>query len=74
MLDLFLRHTFKFGLGGESIGDRLGLDFVDGDSAAVIGNLDDDVAAFVIGVECDRPGLGFAGCLAFGRRLDAMVA
>ena len=67
---------------GENIADLggllLGLDAyhlsLDGEPAPVIADLDDDVAAFMIGVQRDAPGLRLAGGAALLRRLQPMVA
>ena len=47
LLDLLLGHGREFGLGGQPGGERLLLDLVDVEAAAVVGDLDDDMAAFV---------------------------
>ena len=57
----------------EALRDRLGLDAVGVETAAVVGDLDDDVAAFVIGGQPDVAVLGFAGGAPLGRRLEAVI-
>ena len=55
-LQLCVAHAGEFGLGGQSVGQHLGANPVHRQAAAIIGNLDDDVAAFVIRVQCDVAG------------------
>ena len=52
--DLRVGHPLDLGLGREPALDRLGLDRVEVEAAAVVGDLDGDVAALVIGGEADR--------------------
>ena len=48
-VDLRFRHLLQIGLGDEAVRDRLGLDALGIQPAAVVGDADDDVAAFMIG-------------------------
>ena len=59
--------------GDEPLRDRLGPDPRDVEAAAVVGDLDDDVAALVIGREADAASLRLAGGEPLARRLDAVV-
>ena len=52
----------------------LGADLVHRQAAAVVGDLDDDVAALVEGVQRDAAGLRLARGAALGRRLQPVVA
>ena len=54
-------------------GDRLGLDPLGVEAAAVVGDADDDVAAFVIGGQADGALLRLAAGRALGRRLQPVV-
>ena len=54
-------------------GDRLGLDLLGVEAAAVVGDLDDDVAALVIGGEPDGALLGLAERAPLVRRLQAVI-
>ena len=60
-VDLRFRHLLDLGFGRQALGDRLGLDPLGVEAAAVVGDLDDDVAAFVIGRQPDAAVLGLAG-------------
>ena len=51
--DLRIGHFVELGLAGKTLFDRLGADAVDIEAAAVVGDLDDDVAALVAGGEPD---------------------
>ena len=70
-LDLRLAHAGQFGLGRQAVRQHLGADLVDRQAAAVVGDLDDDVAAFVERVQRDVAGLRLAGGAAFGRAFPA---
>ncbi|MGY4485633.1 hypothetical protein ACVWWR_004824 [Bradyrhizobium sp. LM3.2] len=59
--------------GGQTRGDRLGLDPVGVEPAAVVGDADDDVAALVIGGQADGALLALAAGETLGRGLQAMV-
>ena len=72
-VDLRFRHLLELGLGDETVRDRLGLDALGVETAAIVGDADDDVAAFMIGGETDRALLGLAARGALGRRLQAMI-
>ena len=61
LVDLGFRHLLQFGLGDETVGDRLGLDPLGVEAAAVVGDADDDVAAFMIGGQTDGALLRLAG-------------
>ena len=73
LLDLRLRHLVDLGFGDQTAGDRLRLDARGVEAAPVVGDLDDDVAAFVPGGEPDRALLGLAGGAPLGRHLEAVV-
>ena len=60
LVDLGFGHLLQLGLGDETVLQRLGLDPLGIQSAAVVGDADDDVAALVIGGEADRALLGLA--------------
>src|SRR6476659_6246853 len=49
LVNLSFRRLLEFGLGDQAVGDRLGLDPLGVEPPAVVGDADDDVAAFVIG-------------------------
>ena len=49
LVDLGFGHLLQFGLADETVGDRLGLDPLGVQPAAIVGDADDDVAALVIG-------------------------
>jgi hypothetical protein len=53
LLDLGFRHLVELGLGDKPVGQSLFLDPLDVEAAAVIGDADDDMAAFVIGGQPD---------------------
>ena len=72
-MDLRLGHLLDFGFRSQSAGNRLGLDALGIQAAAVVGDLDDDVSALVIGREPDRALVGLAGPPALGGVLQAMV-
>ena len=73
LVDLGFGHLLEFGLGDETVGDRLGLDPLGVEAAAVVGDADDDVAALVIGRQADGALLGLAGGRPLGRGLQAVV-
>ena len=52
-MNLRLGHVLDVGVRGKAVCNRLGLDPFAGQAAAVVGDLDDDVAAFVMGREAD---------------------
>ena len=54
-------HLLDVGFGGQPVGDRLGLDPLGVETAAVVGDADDDVAALMIGGESNRALLRLAG-------------
>ena len=67
-MDLLIRHRGQLGLGRKAVLDtalRLILSSVQ--AATVVADLDDDVAALVIGVEGDRALFGLARLDAVGR-------
>ena len=72
-VDLRFRHLLQIGLGDEVVRDRLGLDALGVQPAAVVGDADDDVAAFVIGGEPDGALLRLAGGDALGRRFQPVI-
>ena len=53
LVDLGFGHLLQFGLGDETVLERLGLDPLGVEPAAVVGDADDDVAALVIGGQPD---------------------
>ncbi len=59
--------------GAKSLGDRLGPDAFDIEAATVVGNLNDDVTAFMAGGEPDHAPFWLAGGAAFRRRLEAVI-
>src|SRR6185437_9561688 len=73
VVDLLLAHGVEIALARQAHHRRLALDALGIEAAAVIADLDDDVAALVIGVERDRAGLGLAGAQALGGQLDAVI-
>ena len=48
LVDLRLGHLLQIGFGDETVGNCLGLDALGVEATAVVGDADDDVAAFVI--------------------------
>ncbi len=60
LADLRIGQALGVGLAHEAVVDRLLLDALDVEAFAVVGDLDDDVAALMIGGEPDRSGLGLA--------------
>ena len=60
-VDLRVGHSVEIGLAGEPGLGGLAADPVGVETAPVIGDLDDDVAAFVIGGDGDRALFGLAG-------------
>ena len=72
-MDLGFGHLLQLSLGDETGGDRLGLDLLGVEAAAVVGDADDDVAALVIGGQADGALLALAGSRALGGGLQAMV-
>jgi hypothetical protein len=48
-VDLGFGHLLQLGLGDEVVLERLGLDPLGVEPAAIVGDADDDVAALVIG-------------------------
>src|SRR5665647_1718004 len=54
-MDLRFRQLGDFGLGDEALRNRLGLDALGVEAAAIIGDLNDDVATFVIGRKPNAP-------------------
>ena len=72
-VDLRFRHLLEFGLADETVGDRLGLDPLGIEAAAVVGDADDDVAAFMIGGQADGALLRLAGGGPLGRRLQPVI-
>ena len=71
--DLAFGFCRDLGFAAEPNVDGLGLDARGVEAAAVIGNLDDDMAALMAGAEPDRSATGFAGGDPRGRTLDAMI-
>ncbi len=73
LLDLLLAHLLQLGFAGQAVLQDLRLDPVDRETAAVVADLDDDMAAFVIGVERDLAGFRFARAAALLRPFQAVV-
>ena len=71
--DLLVGERGRLGLAAHAVLDGLLLDLVDVETAAVVRDLDDDVAAFVEGVEVDAARLGFAGRTALFGPFEAVV-
>src|SRR3546814_13162055 len=65
--------VFEIGLAGETVLQALGLDPLDREAFAIVGDLDDDVTTLVEGVQADRADLRLAGLGALGRNLEAVV-
>ena len=62
-------HAFEFFRRGEPTGGGFGFDAIDVKALPVVGDLDNNVVSFVVGLETNRAGFGFAAPLAVGRRL-----
>ena len=73
LVDLGFRHLLQIGLGDQTVLDRLGLDPLGVEAAAVVGDADDDVAAFMVGGQPDGALLGLAAGDALGGGLQTMV-
>ena len=73
-LDLRFRHRREFRLGGEAVRQHLGADLVGRETAAVVGDLDNDVAALMEGVQCDASGFRLPGGAAFSRVFQPVIA
>jgi len=70
---LLVGHGRDLGLGRQLVGHGLGADLVERQALPVVGDLDDNVAALVEGVERDAAGLGLARRLAVGGPLQAVI-
>ena len=73
LVNLRVGQLVDLGFRSEPAGDRLGPDPLGGEAAAVVGDLDDDVAALVTGGQADRAAFGLAGGEPLGRHFQAMV-
>src|SRR3546814_6549945 len=73
LLNLLLAHGLEIGLAGETVLQALGLDPLDREAFAIVGDLDDDVTTLVEGVQAHRADLRLAGLGALGRNLEAVV-
>ena len=73
LVDLRFRHLLEFDFGHDAVRERLRLDRLGVQPAAVVGDADDDVAAFVIGRKTDGAGLRLAGGGTRVRHLEAVV-
>ena len=73
LVDLRFRELGRLGLRDEPLRDRLGLDARRVEATAVVGDLDDDVAALVVGGEADAAALRLALHAALVRPLEAVV-
>ncbi len=72
-MDLGFGQLLQLGLGDEPGGDRLGLDLLGVEPAAIVGDADDDVAAFMIGRQPDGALLRLATGQPLGRRLQPVI-
>jgi hypothetical protein len=72
-LKLLLRQLVELGLGRKPARQRFVADACSVETAAIVGDADDDMAAFVISGEPDGALFRLAGSNAFGDRLDAMI-
>ena len=72
-MDLRLGHLLEFGLGRKPVLDCLGLDALGVETAAVVRDADDDVAALVIGRKTDGALFRLAGLDALCRRFQAVI-
>ena len=72
--NLPVAHARELGVGRQPLRQHLGADLVHRQAAAVIGDLDDDVAALVEGVQRDAAAFRLAHGAALGRPLQAVVA
>ena len=72
-MDLRFGQLADVGLGHEALRDRLGLDALGVETAPVVGDLNNDVAAFMIGGQPDPSALRLAGGLPLLRRLQPVV-
>ena len=59
-MNLRFRQLFNFGIGDQALRDRFGLDAGTIESASIVGDLNNDVAAFVIGRKPDLSLLRFS--------------
>ena len=73
LVDLRFAHLLQLGLADETVGECLGLDPLGVEPATVVGNADDDVAAFMIGRQADGTLLGFACGRPLGRGLQPVI-
>ena len=73
LLNLLLGHRGELGLGREAVRENLLANAVGGNAAAIIADLDHDVAADMMRMERDRAGVRLAGRGAVGRAFDAVV-
>ncbi len=71
--DLGVRLAGHLGLVDKTLLDRLGADARQIEPAAVVGDLNDDVAALMAGRQADGAFAWFAGGEALGRRLNAVI-
>ena len=72
-LDLHVVHDIELGLAGEPLVEDAGADLVDRQAAAVIGDLDHDMAAFMEGVQRDAAALGLSRGEAVGGGLEPVI-
>ena len=73
LLNLLIVHSLEFDVGRETVSDHLFPNLLDVQPGAVVGDLDDDVAAFVVSVEGNRAGFRLALRLAIRRHFDPVV-
>jgi hypothetical protein len=69
-VNLRFRQLFNFGLGDQALRDRFGLDAGTIESASIVGDLNDYIAAFVIG---RKPETGIGPSTAFRRKRGQCV-
>ena len=72
-VNLRFRHLLDIGFADQPLRHRLGLDARGVEAAAIVGDANDDVTAFVIGRQPDVALLGLAGGAALGRRLQTVI-
>ena len=72
-LHLGIGHGGEIALGRQAVGQRLGLDAVHRKAGAIIGNFDNDMTAFVEGVQGDAAGFRLAGSAALLRGFQTVI-
>ena len=74
VLDLLLAHAFKFSFACQSVFNNLFLDLFTIQAAAIISNLDDDMATFMEGLKNNLASFIFAVCNTVCRHLQTMIS